>query len=654
MIIITIIKLYTKKTIVEKKKEKKKGERVELLEEILESEKAYVNSLVILVTHFLQPLETANKEGNEILPPVICQGIFSNVAQLMSLNVELLGVMELELINSSTKKRIQPRRCSTSSMNSTGTLEGEDLSRAITKGFKELVPYFKMYSWYVNNYVHAVELLKEEKSKNQKFSKFLIDCESHEICRGLDLGAYLIMPVQRLCKYPLLFGRLLKLSTNKFDYDNIEQVSKVVNDITQAVDLDRNRAELSLRGYELVSILSLENIKKASPSGTVLYLVEPGRRFLYEFDSMLLRTIQSGSKKNGNTGEIKPRTVFIFNNLFVVAKKGNKGYDARMWIPLENNSLILGDISPILSETSNNSRDDQNKTKTNFIHGVSTNMNSLDNKNSPSNEKNLTAKGSGRWKKNTSLIKKNSEESIYNFNIMVGDGSGFTAGGRFSSALLGRTRNKRLSERLTFFFKNEKDLQSAYIQIKAALTGKCYENDMESKLSSLDQIQLQIEQNRDQQNNDLKFFENLDSSEYDSNQALTSNNRSQSSSSEPGCKRNEQKHKKKIHPPAPRPKAPIKTPKKVIHHRSHRPPAPTLGSKCNSEPPIRKNVRPKAPMLKNKEKQTIQTRNSESALNLFSNKPVRIHAPMVTTILSDDDDSLPSPKTEVEKWFGDT
>lgn len=325
-----------------------KDERTLLLEEILASERTYVDSLCILVTHFFQPIERDVREGSTIIEDKRLQSIFANVSQLMSLNVELLRVMEMEL-KSAEKKRRQT--------NPSATEAGEDdLAQAITKAFKEIIPYFKMYSWYVNNYPTAIEVLKSEQTSNKKFAKYLADQQSHEICRGLDLGAYLIMPVQRLCKYPLLFGRLLKETPeDNDDYENIKQVNEVVNAITDLVDLDRDRAEKSLRGFEIANFLSLEALSKRLNRD--LHVLEPGRVFKAEWTSLIARSMSRRSTSEPQ----KPRTMFLFSDSLILAKKGSKGYEARVWMSLD--SVILGDLAPFDPEVNSPAGEDQDSSE---------------------------------------------------------------------------------------------------------------------------------------------------------------------------------------------------------------------------------------------------------------------------------------------------
>ncbi len=46
----------------------------------------------------------------------------------------------------------------------------------------------------------------------QKLAAFLDEVKfQHPDSRGLDIGQYLLKPVQRVCKYPLILGELLKV-----------------------------------------------------------------------------------------------------------------------------------------------------------------------------------------------------------------------------------------------------------------------------------------------------------------------------------------------------------------------------------------------------------------------------------------------------------
>ena len=68
--------------------------------------------------------------------------------------------------------------------------------------FLQLVPYLRMYTQYVNNLNVAMTTLDECKRKSKQFVAFL-DTKL-KTTKGLDIGSFLIMPVQRIPRYVLL------------------------------------------------------------------------------------------------------------------------------------------------------------------------------------------------------------------------------------------------------------------------------------------------------------------------------------------------------------------------------------------------------------------------------------------------------------------
>lgn len=60
-----------------------------------------------------------------------------------------------------------------------------------------------MYTVYCANQPKAMEVL-DRLGRNQTFKNFTDQCMANPACRGLTLFSFLIKPIQRICKYPLL------------------------------------------------------------------------------------------------------------------------------------------------------------------------------------------------------------------------------------------------------------------------------------------------------------------------------------------------------------------------------------------------------------------------------------------------------------------
>ena len=63
--------------------------------------------------------------------------------------------------------------------------------------------YFKMYKVFCANQTTSLTTVEQLK-KNPQFKKNLDVCHTDPRCRGLFLQSFLIKPIQRVCKYPLL------------------------------------------------------------------------------------------------------------------------------------------------------------------------------------------------------------------------------------------------------------------------------------------------------------------------------------------------------------------------------------------------------------------------------------------------------------------
>jgi hypothetical protein len=63
---------------------------------------------------------------------------------------------------------------------------------------------FKFYAVYCSNQPNIRARLQEYTADNTAFESFLKKCFWAPQCRKLDFESFLIKPLQRLCKYPLL------------------------------------------------------------------------------------------------------------------------------------------------------------------------------------------------------------------------------------------------------------------------------------------------------------------------------------------------------------------------------------------------------------------------------------------------------------------
>jgi len=113
--------------------------------------------------------------------------IFANAATLLDLNAELL----------------------THICDGLAATPPQRLSETFASAFIHVMPFFRIYTTYCKNYWRALEVLAREMEGNEGFRTFLHVCALKPETGRKDVGTFLIKPVQRICKYPLLFKDLL-------------------------------------------------------------------------------------------------------------------------------------------------------------------------------------------------------------------------------------------------------------------------------------------------------------------------------------------------------------------------------------------------------------------------------------------------------------
>lgn len=100
------------------------------------------------------------------------------------------------------------------------------------------------YADYAKGFSQRLDMLNAEIAANERFATYLYFCQLKPESGGLDLPSFLIKPIQRLCRYPLLLSEVVKhmpddhpsraamISTR----DNVERVAHEVNSRMAAAD----------------------------------------------------------------------------------------------------------------------------------------------------------------------------------------------------------------------------------------------------------------------------------------------------------------------------------------------------------------------------------------------------------------------------------
>ncbi|KAF1789868.1 PH domain-like [Phytophthora cactorum] len=232
--------------------------------EMTATEKDYVSDITALVERFLDPFAAfADKycKTTEELPAFTALRCAAHV--ILGVHKELVKLMEPP----------QQRRFFTfTNTTSSGSGPLEAVTR-VTKAFASTIEYMKVYAIYCANYLLATEELKAHAKLLDAFTLAQADPDNSET---FDAVSDLIKPVQRICRYSLLFRSLVKNATCPEEVELAEEALESVQRVSDLVNARVRDAENNVR---LVSINdSIDNTKLSSK----LELLRPGRKLLCE------------------------------------------------------------------------------------------------------------------------------------------------------------------------------------------------------------------------------------------------------------------------------------------------------------------------------------------------------------------------------------
>ncbi|KAJ1984319.1 hypothetical protein H4R34_000743 [Dimargaris verticillata] len=171
-------------------------ERQEIMFEIIHTEADYVQDLVLIREVFIKPLRHLHVLSEEEI-----QELFANIEEILPIH---------ECIKKSLLQRQQDQY---------PVLEG------VADVLLPWVPALYVYARYLCNQTRALRLMNQLLQSNDKFNHFFKERYSRSECRGLAMDAFLILPFQRLLKYPLFLKHLVQATpANHPDYEMAQGV----------------------------------------------------------------------------------------------------------------------------------------------------------------------------------------------------------------------------------------------------------------------------------------------------------------------------------------------------------------------------------------------------------------------------------------------
>eukprot|EP00010_Vexillifera_abyssalis_P004671 CAMPEP_0201561612 /NCGR_PEP_ID=MMETSP0173_2-20130828/78888_1 /ASSEMBLY_ACC=CAM_ASM_000268 /TAXON_ID=218659 /ORGANISM="Vexillifera sp., Strain DIVA3 564/2" /LENGTH=673 /DNA_ID=CAMNT_0047976125 /DNA_START=816 /DNA_END=2837 /DNA_ORIENTATION=- len=262
----------------EEKRQKRMKQRQMVVTEFVQTEEDFVGHLKIIVEKFLMPVRT-----KQLLPMLEMGELFSNVEIIAMSNEELL--VDLKRLVDNQK-------------------EGEDLciGKTFLPHVKNLIPIYTPYCLNQTKCVETFERVSSSK-KCKAFTTYVNEQLLNPECKGLPLMSFLIKPVQRLCKYPLLLRELIKNTpADHPDYAPLNEAMKLTQSLVDEVNSSKREAE---------NVRKMLAVTKQLSGADNLKLMMPGRRFIR--DGRLVKISVHNKHQE--------RQFTLFNDMLIYAAK---------------------------------------------------------------------------------------------------------------------------------------------------------------------------------------------------------------------------------------------------------------------------------------------------------------------------------------------
>uniref|UniRef100_A0A4W6DZZ9 Phosphatidylinositol-3,4,5-trisphosphate dependent Rac exchange factor 2 n=1 Tax=Lates calcarifer TaxID=8187 RepID=A0A4W6DZZ9_LATCA len=250
--------------------------RVCVLNELLKTERDYVGTLEFLSV-FLHRLNqyAATKLDKNITEETV-KVLFSNIEEILAVHRDFLSMVE-ELLQPDPHAHHEIGRC-----------------------FLHFRSRFQIYDEYCGNHEKAQRLLLEL-NKIRSNCMLLGGRKNTEV----PLEGYLVAPIQRICKYPLLLRELLKRTPKKHnDYALVQESLHVMKAVCSSI----NEAKRQMEKLEILEEWQshIEGWEGSNITDTCTEMLMQG---------VLLKI---------SAGNIQERIFFLFDKLLVYCKKKNR------------------------------------------------------------------------------------------------------------------------------------------------------------------------------------------------------------------------------------------------------------------------------------------------------------------------------------------
>uniref|UniRef100_A0A8R1I161 DH domain-containing protein n=1 Tax=Caenorhabditis japonica TaxID=281687 RepID=A0A8R1I161_CAEJA len=239
------------------------NEKIQILQEIYDTERTYVMSLTVINEIFIPQLSLACPKSKKCF-----RSMFGEISAICKTHQILLESLR---------------------------------SKPIEEVFMKFLPFLKLYTSYASHYPRALKIYAKLMARND-FRKALTQIEEDPRCEGKKLQTYLIMPVQRIPRYILLIQNLMHFSTKQEDITNLFKTLHGMQGLSDQIQSCMTAFENGERLLTIQLNFGLDG-----------HILEPGRVLLRE--GMMYKRELNGAANYQET------VVFLFNDILLYGIK---------------------------------------------------------------------------------------------------------------------------------------------------------------------------------------------------------------------------------------------------------------------------------------------------------------------------------------------
>uniref|UniRef100_F7GDA6 Rho guanine nucleotide exchange factor 26 n=1 Tax=Callithrix jacchus TaxID=9483 RepID=F7GDA6_CALJA len=265
--------------------------RQEAIFEVISSEHSYLLSLEILIRMFKN-----SKELSDTMTKTERHHLFSNITDVCEASKKFFIELEARHQNN---------------------IFIDDISDIVEK---HTASTFDPYVKYCTNEVYQQRTLQKLLATNPSFKEVLSRIESHEDCRNLPMISFLILPMQRVTRLPLLMDTICqKTPKDSPKYEVCKRALKEVSKLVRLCNEGARKMERTEMMYTINSQLEFK-IKPFPLVSSSRWLVKRGELTAYVEDTVLFSRRTSKQQVY----------FFLFNDVLIITKK--KRSERARWI----------------------------------------------------------------------------------------------------------------------------------------------------------------------------------------------------------------------------------------------------------------------------------------------------------------------------------